>query len=30
LFLCFLVLNSMADPPVIGMIVPKDGKAFEF
>jgi hypothetical protein len=30
LFLCFLVSNSMADPPVIGMIVLKDGKAFEF
>jgi hypothetical protein len=30
LFLCFLVSNSMTDPPVIGMIVPKYGKAFEF
>jgi hypothetical protein len=30
LFFCFLVSNSMADPPVIGMIVPKVGKAFEF
>jgi hypothetical protein len=25
-----LVSKSMANPPVIGMIVPKDGKAFEF
>jgi hypothetical protein len=24
-----LISNSMADPPVICMIVPKDGKAFE-
>jgi hypothetical protein len=30
LFLCLLVLNSMAEPPEIGMMVPKDGKAFEF
>jgi hypothetical protein len=27
---CFLVSNSMADPPETGMMVPKDGKAFEF
>jgi hypothetical protein len=25
-----LVSNSMVDPPVMGMIVPKDGKAFGF
>jgi hypothetical protein len=25
-----LVSNSMADPPMMGMIVPKDGKAFGF
>jgi hypothetical protein len=30
LLLFFLVSNSMADPPEIGMIVPKDGNAFEF
>jgi hypothetical protein len=30
LFLFFLVSNSMAHPHEIGMIVPKDGKAFEF
>jgi hypothetical protein len=30
LFLCLLVSNSMADPPMMGMIVPKDGKAFGF
>jgi hypothetical protein len=30
LFLCILVSNSMAEPPEIGMIVSKDGKAFEF
>jgi hypothetical protein len=30
LFLCFLVSNSMADPPEIGIMVPKDGKAFKF
>jgi hypothetical protein len=28
LFLCLLVSNSIADPPVVGMIVPKEGKAF--
>jgi hypothetical protein len=30
LLLCFLVSNSMADPPEIGMIVPKDGNAYKF
>jgi hypothetical protein len=25
-----LVSNSIADPPVIGMIVPNDGNALEF
>jgi hypothetical protein len=25
-----LVSNSIADPPVIGMIVPNDGSALEF
>jgi hypothetical protein len=30
LFHCLLVSNSIADPPVIGMIVPKEGKAFGF
>jgi hypothetical protein len=30
LFLCLLVSNSMADPPVMGIIVPKEGKAFGF
>jgi hypothetical protein len=30
MFLCFLVSNSMADPPEIGIMVPKDGKVFEF
>jgi hypothetical protein len=29
-FLCFLVSNSMVDPTEIGMIVPKEGNAFEF
>jgi hypothetical protein len=28
LFLCLLVSNSMAEPPVMGMIVPKEGNAF--
>jgi hypothetical protein len=30
LLLCFLVSNSIANPPVIGMIVPNDGNALEF
>jgi hypothetical protein len=30
LFLCLLVSNSIADPPVMGIIVPKEGKAFGF
>jgi hypothetical protein len=30
LFLCFLVSNSMVDPLEIGMMVPKEGKDFEF
>jgi hypothetical protein len=29
LFLCLLVSNSIANPPVMGMIVMKEGKAFE-
>jgi hypothetical protein len=28
LFLCLFVSNSMAEPPVIGMIDPKGGSAF--
>jgi hypothetical protein len=28
LFLCLFVSNSMIEPPVIGMIVPKEGNAF--
>jgi hypothetical protein len=30
LFLCLFVSNSIADPLVMGMIVPKEGKAFRF
>jgi hypothetical protein len=28
LFLCLFVLNSMAEPPVMGLMVPNEGNAF--